>query len=334
MVALAKRPLFSDNRTVSYRGRFAPSPTGDLHLGSAATAMFAAAFARRARGQLILRVEDLDPPRVVAGAEASQLADLDWLGIRFDEQPGASRSHGTGPFRQSERLPLYQAALDELARRDLVYLCDCSRAEIARAASAPHAGEEGPVYPGTCRAYGLAPRAFRRPPAVRLRTPPGETVVDDGADGFVEDVARAAGDFVLRRGDGVFAYQLAVVVDDVTMGIREVVRGWDLRSSAARQVLLARLLGAPAPRYVHVGLLVNDAGVRLSKRDGGSTVREVREAGRSPAELLRALARAYGFSIAPETEAHEVVAALSEMVDPRRMRVPEVVLGSVTRELL
>lgn len=330
---LAKRAGIPDNRAVSYRGRFAPSPTGDLHLGSAATALFATAFARRARGQLILRVEDLDPPRVVPGAEASQLADLAWLGIRFDEQPGLS-PNGTGPYRQSERLALYEAAQGELARRDLLYFCDCSRAEIARAASAPHAGEDGPIYPGTCRAFGLAAREFRRPPAVRLRTPPGEITVDDGAGGFVEDVARTAGDFVLRRGDGVFAYQLAVVIDDLTMGVTEVVRGWDLRSSAARQTLLARLLDGVAPRYVHIPLLVNGAGVRLSKRDGGSTVREVREAGRSPAELLGALARAYGFDVEARSKPQEVVAALAEMVDARRMRSPEVVLGSVTGSLL
>src|SRR5262249_19083821 len=163
--------------------------------------------------------------------------------------------------------------IEHLAARGLTYLCDCSRAEIARAASAPHAGEEGPRYPGTCRAHGMRPRSFRRPPAVRLRVPDGAvTVVDDAVLGRGrEEAGTVTGDFVLRRGDGVFAYQLAVVVDDLAMGVTEVVRGGDLASSAPRQALLARLLGGEPPGFAHVPLLLGPDGARLAKRAPGMT---------------------------------------------------------------
>jgi glutamyl-tRNA synthetase len=216
-------------RRMRYRGRFAPSPTGELHLGSAATAVVCAAAAMRAGGALVLRMEDLDTPRVVAGAAEAILDDLRWLGLRWDEGPDVGGP--SAPYAQSKRAPLYEAALADLARRGLTYLCDCSRAEIARVASAPHAGEEGPRYPGTCRAHGMRARAFKRSPAVRLAVPEGTITVHDRVLGpLSEDVARTTGDFVLRRGDGVFAYQLAVVADDLAMGITEVVRGADLAS--------------------------------------------------------------------------------------------------------
>src|SRR5262245_35216009 len=154
---------------MTYRGRFAPSPTGDLHLGSAAAALFCAAAARARDGALILRMEDLDTPRVIPGAHAAILDDLRWLGVAWDEGPDVGGS--VAPYVQSERAPLYEAAIDLLAARGLTYLCDCSRAEIARVASAPHAGEEGPRYPGTCRPHGMRARPFRRPPAVRLAVP-------------------------------------------------------------------------------------------------------------------------------------------------------------------
>lgn len=297
-----------------YRGRFAPSPTGSLHLGSVATALFAAAAARRAGGALLCRVEDLDPPRTVPGAEAEQLADLAWLGLRFDESP--TRGGLCAPYRQSERSGLYEAALDLLGRSGHTYLCDCSRAEIARVASAPHEGEEGPRYPGTCAPHGMRPRAFKRPPAVRLRVPDGSVSIDDTVLGPVEaDVAASVGDFVLRRGDGVFAYQLAVVVDDVAMGITEVVRGDDLRSSAPRQALLARLLGAEPPRYLHVPLLVGTDGSRLAKRSQSATVEGQRASGRGPAEILAEIARAYG---QPLRGGDDPLAELAETFDPRR----------------
>jgi len=199
-----------------YRGRFAPSPTGDLHLGSAATALVAWLSARAAGGRLVMRVEDIDAPRVVAGSETRQLDDLRWLGLDWDEGPDVGGAHA--PYRQSERSAVYDDALARLGVRGLLYYCDCSRAEIARIASAPHAGEEGPRYPGTCRAFGMRERAWKRPPAIRLAVPDGVVHVDDAIQGaFDEDVAARVGDFVLKRGDGVYAYQLACVVDDIAL---------------------------------------------------------------------------------------------------------------------
>jgi glutamyl-tRNA synthetase len=287
------------------RTRFAPSPTGDLHLGSVWTALASWALARREGregGVFVVRVEDLDPPRVVRGSAAQIADDLRWLGIDWDEGPGpdvagmASGPHA--PYAQSERGAIYESALTELTDQALTYPCDCSRAEIARAASAPHPGEET-VYPGTCRDRDPA-RAMKRDPAVRLRVPDGTRIrVLDGALGAIEqDVSRECGDFVLRRGDGVFAYQLAVVVDDLAMQITDVVRGADLASSTPRQVLLARLLGAEAPRYVHLPLVVATDGSRLAKRTGGASVRALREAGIDARAIVGKLAA--GLGLAPD----------------------------------
>lgn len=303
---------------MSYRGRFAPSPTGELHLGSAATAIVCDAAARAAGGALVLRMEDLDRERVVAGAAARILDELRWLGIRWSEGP--DRGGPVAPYVQSERAALYEAAIAFLADRGHCYLCDCSRAEIARVASAPHAGDEGPVYPGTCRGHGMRQRSFRRPPAVRLRIPDERrsVVVDDRVLGrVVEDVGTTVGDFVLRRGDGVVAYQLAVVVDDLTMGITDVVRGADLAASSGRQVLLARLLGGEAPRFAHVPLVVGDDGGRLAKRAKGVPLREQRAAGREPADLVRAVARALGLDVGGSPDP---IDALAERLELARLR--------------
>ena len=300
-----------------YRGRFAPSPTGDLHLGSAAAALFCAAAARRARGRLVLRMEDLDPGRVIPGKDAAILDDLRWLGITWDEGPDVGGE--AGPYTQSARGARYDAAVEQLAARGLTYYCDCSRAEIARAASAPHAGDDGPRYPGTCRPHGMRARPFRRPPAVRLAIPEGARVeVDDAVLGPLhEDVGEQTGDFVLRRGDGVCSYQLAVVVDDLTMRVTEVVRGGDLASSAPRQALLARLLGGEPPRFAHVPLLLGPDGARLAKRAPGMTLRDQRAAGRSGRDLCRALARAYGHAL---DDAADPVSALAASLDFPRLR--------------
>lgn len=277
----------------SYRGRFAPSPTGDLHLGCAATALVTWIAARSCGGRLILRVEDLDTPRVVAGSIDRQLDDLRWLGLDWDEGPGAGGA--LGPYAQSERFDRYEAALDDLGRRGLLYFCDCSRAEIARVASAPHAGDEGPRYPGTCRDYGLDRRDWKRPPAIRLRVPERDVAIEDRLQGrFVQNVAASVGDFVLKRGDGVYSYQLAVVVDDVAMGVTEAVRGADLLESAPRQVLLAELLGGPAPAFAHAPLVVASDGTRLAKRSRGVPLRDHRDAGRTPEALVAGLARTLG----------------------------------------
>jgi glutamyl-tRNA synthetase len=243
-------------------------------------------MARRAGGVLVVRVEDIDPPRVVRGATKAILDDLRWLGLSWDEGPDVGGS--CVPYTQSARAPLYEAVLDWLASRELTYPCDCSRAEIARVASAPHTGEEL-VYPGTCRDADPA-RPMKREPAVRLRVPPGVVGFDDGVMGpFAHDVRGAVGDFVLRRGDGVFAYQLAVTVDDVAMGITDVVRGADLLSSTPRQIMLLRMLGAEAPRYWHVPLVVATDGTRLAKRTPGGTIKELREAGFGAEEIVQTL---------------------------------------------
>jgi glutamyl-tRNA synthetase len=279
------------------RTRFAPSPTGDLHLGSAWTALASWAVARADGGEVVLRVEDLDPPRVVRGSAERILDDLRWLGLDWDEGPDVGGSFA--PYTQSERGALYEAALRDLTARGLVYPCDCSRAEIARVASAPHPGDEA-VYPGTCR-DAPTDRAFKREPAMRLRLPEGirERAIDGALGAIEQDLARECGDFVLRRGDGVFAYQLAVVVDDLAMGITDVVRGADLASSTPRQVFLARLLGqgkSAPPRYTHLPLVVANDGSRLAKRTGGASVRVLREAGIDPRAIIGKLAHGLGMT--------------------------------------
>lgn len=281
--------------------------------------MFALAGARHHGGALVLRIEDLDGPRVLRDAEDSLHDDLAWLDLLGDEGPRIGGA--TGPYRQSERTALYEAALELLSRSGLTYACDCSRAEIARAASAPHLGEEGPRYNGQCRRFGMEQRAFKRPPALRLAVPPSMPA------------AQRCEDFVLRRGDGVFSYQLAVVVDDATMGISEVVRGADLASSAPRQALLHELLGASPPRFTHVPMLVDDDGAalrlerpereppapRLSKRrNGAGRVEDVRLAGVSPGRVLGAIARAYGHEVPASDDPREVIAAVAERFDPLR----------------
>jgi glutamyl-tRNA synthetase len=270
---------------VNVRTRFAPSPTGDLHLGGAWTALASYVVARRAAGTTTLRFEDLDTARVVAGSRGRIEDDLRWLGLDWDEPP----------IDQSARGALYEEALATLAARGLVYPCDCSRAEIARAASAPHEGEEA-VYPGFCRDRDPS-RPMKRPPALRARVPDEVLAYRDGARGPVtQHLALETGDFVLRRGDGVFAYQLAVVVDDAATGITDVVRGADLVGSTPRQIWLARALGVDAPRYTHVPLVVTPAGTRLEKRTHGATVRGLRDSGVPARTIVGALAHGLGLS--------------------------------------
>jgi glutamyl-tRNA synthetase len=239
-----------------------------------------------------MRVEDLDGPRVRPGLEATLLDELRWLGLDWDEGPDVGGPHG--PYRQSERAPHYAAALDRLRAAGLAYPCFCSRAEIAQASQAPHASDEGPRYPGTCR--DLAPgersaRAARRPPAWRFRVPEGAVSFRDRIHGECAfDVAGTVGDFVVARADGVPAYQLAVVVDDAAMEITDVVRGDDLLPSTARQLLLYAALGLAAPRFAHVPLVLGADGERLAKRHGALSVGELRASGADPAAVVGALA--------------------------------------------
>ena len=284
-----------NRRIVVYRGRFAPSPTGELHLGSAATAIFAAAAAARAEGVFVLRIDDIDGPRVRQGMEAAISSDLAWLGIKFEEGP--TQGGGFGPYRESERTRLYDAAIEKLVASGETYLCDCSRADIARSASAPHEGDEGPPYPGTCRPNGMDAREFKRPPALRLKA---------GLSG--------ASDFVLKRGDGGFSYQLACAVDDLEMQMTEVVRGADLVSSAPRQARIAELLGRVPPKFTHVPLMTSDDGARLAKRAESVSIREHRERGTDPVDLVRAIAAAYGHSVGRTSSP---LRDLAESYDPR-----------------
>ncbi len=228
-------------------------------------------MARQSSGTFVVRMEDLDPPRVVAGSAERILDDLDWLGLHEDEGPRAGGPHA--PYVQSARNSIYEDAVATLAKARLTYACDCSRAEIALVASAPHEGEDL-VYPGTCRG-GEPKREMRRPPAIRF----------SGRDVGVDD-------FVLRRGDGVYAYQLAVAVDDLAMNIDCVVRGEDLASSTPRQLAIMRSLGATTiPTYVHVPLVRDAGGARISKRTAGARVRALREGGISPSEVMAVLSQ-------------------------------------------
>ncbi|HEX8953924.1 MAG TPA: tRNA glutamyl-Q(34) synthetase GluQRS [Polyangia bacterium] len=286
---------------MSYRGRFAPSPTGDLHLGGARTALAAWLAARAAGGAYLVRVEDLDAPRVVPGAEERILSDLAWLGLDWDEGPDVGGPHA--PYRQSLRLARYDAAVERLLADGRAFRCWCSRAEVARAAAAPHGpADDGPRYPGTCRALKTPPPndlRYRRRPSVRLRVEPEAVAFVDGVHGAsAQDVAAAVGDFVIRRADGIPAYQLAVVVDDTAMGITDVVRGDDLLGSTARQLLLYRALGATPPRFAHVPLILGPDGARLSKRHGSISIRTLRD--RSPAAIIGLLASTLGL-VPPST---------------------------------
>jgi glutamyl-tRNA synthetase len=280
------------------RTRFAPSPTGDLHLGGAWAALASWVVARRVGGQALLRIEDLDTPRVVAGSEGRIAEDLGWLGLDWDE----------APVHQSERTALYEQALSTLAARGLVYPCECSRTEIARVANAPHPGEES-RYPGTCRDRDPG-RAMKRAPALRVRVPDETLVYQDGVAGPVaQNLALEVGDFVLRRGDGVFAYQLAVVVDDLDTGVTDVVRGADLVTSTLRQVWLAGVLGGTPPRYAHVPLVVGADGARLEKRSATTTVRGLRASGVAPERIIGRLAHGLGLAATDAPATARAVAA-------------------------
>jgi glutamyl-tRNA synthetase len=284
-----------------YRGRFAPSPTGPLHLGNARTALVAWLAARAAGGAYVMRLEDLDGPRVRPGAEAELLAELRWLGLDWDEGPDVGGA--LGPYRQSERGERYAAALERLRAAGLVYPCFCSRAEIAAAAQAPHGpSDEGPRYPGTCRELSpaeVARRSALRRPAWRFRVAPGPVGFEDGVHGArTFDVEAEVGDFVVARADGVPAYQLAVVVDDAAMAMSDVVRGDDLLASTARQLLLYRALGLAPPRFAHVPLVVGEDGARLAKRHGARSLGELRAAGAAPEAVAGLLAASAG--LAPE----------------------------------
>jgi len=277
------------------RGRYAPSPTGDLHLGNLRTALLAWLFARSAGGQFVLRIEDLDQPRVRPGASERMLSDLRWLGLDWDEGPDIGGPYT--PYTQSQRQEIYRSCLQRLVDNGLIYPCYCSRAEIARAASAPQE-DEGSRYPGTCRHLTQEQRrkheANNRRPSLRFRVD-DERIVSftDVLAGPVEQhVQRALGDFIVCRSDGIFAYQFAVVVDDALMHINQVVRGADLLQSTPRQILLYEALGFPLPTFAHVPLLLDEHGKRFSKRIQSAGLEPLRSAGATPAQVVGQLAAA------------------------------------------
>lgn len=265
--------------------RFAPSPTGAQHVGNARTYLISWLAARSQNGSILLRIEDIDSPRIKPGAMEQALDDLRWLGLDWDGEPVV----------QTERLKHYEEALEELKRRELVYPCSCSRTDIASAASAPHAEHEGPVYPGTCagrtaRDIPTVPYAWR----FRVQDSPG---FQDRFRGAVAiDLNQVGGDFVVWKNTGTPAYQLAVVVDDAAMGISQVIRGDDLLPSTPRQILLYRALGLPVPEFAHVPLVVGEDGRRLAKRHGDTRLVSLRQAGVKRESLVGLLAWSCGWT--------------------------------------
>ncbi|GAB2505721.1 tRNA glutamyl-Q(34) synthetase GluQRS [Pseudoxanthomonas sangjuensis] len=281
-------------RAPVYRGRFAPSPTGALHAGSLLAAFGSWLLARHAHGEWFVRIEDLDPPREVAGAAAAQLAALDAFGLVSDA-PVA---------KQSERSALYQAALDRLLADGRAFVCHCSRTALAA---------NGGVHR---RCVAAQPRPD---PAIRLRVPDGTRIAfDDGLQGRIEqDLAGEVGDFVLKRADGCWAYQLAVVVDDAAQGVTDVVRGADLLDSTPRQIFLQRALGLPTPRYLHLPLLLDEAGRKLSKSDAARPVDAA-----DPLPALRAAWRTLGqdeTALHDATDTAGLLRAATLAFDPRRL---------------
>ena len=274
-------------------GRFAPTPSGKMHLGNVLCCLVAWLSARSQGGKVLLRVEDLDPERSGADYERQIEEDLRWLGLDWDE--GGLEAAG-GRYCQSGRSWVYEQYFDILFEKGLIYPCFCSRAEL-HAADAPHLSDGRYFYPGTCRNLTpeeAAEKAKKRKPAWRVKVP-DETVrfTDLHYGPYAENLAAECGDFVIRRADGVFAYQLATAVDDGLMWVTEVVRGRDLIGSTARQLWLQRTLGLPSPVYGHIPLLTDWDGRRLSKRDGDLDLARLREKWR-PEEILGMLAEAAG----------------------------------------
>jgi glutamyl-tRNA synthetase len=286
----------------NFDGRFAPSPTGPLHLGNLRTALLAWLFARSAGARFLVRVEDLDRSRVRPGMEEAQLSDLRALGLDWD-----------GPVvRQSWRMELYEGGIARLDADGMLYPCYCTRAEIRAAASAPHGISASDRYPGTCRELTVTQRAEReaagRPPALRVRSDDARIAFEDRLLGHFEG---EVDDFVVRRNDGTPAYQLAVVVDDAAQGIGEVVRGADLADSTPRQILLSRLLGLTEPVYAHVPLVLGPDGRRLAKRHGALSDRN-----EDPDEVRAWMARSLGLAGPAE---RPTPAELLERFDPARL---------------
>ncbi len=282
-------------------GRFAPTPSGRLHLGNLLCAMLAYLSARKSGGSFLVRIEDVDVPRCPRALAAQALEDLRFLGFSWDAPP----------VYQSERAEAYQSALRQLQQRGLIYPCFCTRAQLHTAA--PNLGDTQVVYPGTCahlKAAEAEALAHLRSPALRLRVPDADIVFEDGLFGWQrENLKRDCGDFVLQRSDGLFGYQLAVVVDDAFSGVDEVVRGRDILSATPRQIYLQHLLGLPTPRYIHIPLLLDPEGRRLAKRDQDLDLTALSKRMRAE-EILGLLAWAAGIQEEPRPASLDTLVAV------------------------
>ena len=286
----------------SLRGRLAPSPTGALHLGNARSFLIAWLSIRSRGGRLVMRMEDLDHPKVKPETAGQALDDLRWLGLDWDEGPDCGGEHA--PYVQSERIDLYRDALHKLEEAGLVYPCVCSRKDVEAAQSAPHAEEDGLHYPGTCRdsfssfAEASAALPDDRIPAWRFRV--GDVEPVEFSDGFCgaqeQNVAEAVGDFVIARHADGAGYMLAVVVDDAAMGISEVLRGDDLLETTHRQILIYRALGLDIPEFVHVPLVIGSDGRRLAKRHGDTRIATLRDNGVPAERVIGLLAHISGWA--------------------------------------
>lgn len=308
-------------------GRFAPTPSGFLHLGNVFCSLLAWLYAKSSGGRIILRVEDLDPQRC-SRQKADQLArDLEWLGLEWDE--GAYVSENSESYFQSKRSDIYAEYFVQLQEQEFVYPCFCSRSEL-HAAEAPHLSDGRIIYAGTCRhltAEQREAKAQRRAPAYRLRVEDKPISFLDGHYGQQSyNLAEGSGDFIVRRSDGVFAYQLAVTIDDALMGITQVVRGCDLLSSTPMQLYIYRLLGFTPPAFCHIPLLVDASGRRLSKRDGDLEIAALRKLYGSPEPIIGLLAFFAGQIARPEPmRAKDLLPIFdAEKIPTKNIAVPEV----------
>ncbi|ANS74118.1 glutamyl-Q tRNA(Asp) ligase [Paenibacillus yonginensis] len=292
------------------RGRFAPTPSGTMHLGNAKIALLSWLQVRAANGAFVLRIEDIDLQRSKPELVEQIIADMKWLGLNWDEGPGQGGNYG--PYTQSERLDRYEQALQELEHKGRLYPCYCSRAELLQIAGAPHGlASEGPVYPGTCRK--LTPqereeRALYKRPSIRFALQDEQYEVQDGIAGVQLFPEASGGDFIVKRADGMYSYQLAVTVDDAAMGITHVLRGSDLLDSTPRQLALYEAFGWPPPQFAHAPLLMGEDGRRLAKRHGDLSLVQLRRSGLPAERVIGWLAYISGLIDRPEpVQASELV---------------------------